>query len=85
MGKKEGMKEATVDGIFIEVFSAFTKEVYLSDCSFIHLVYTRSNVPGQFSLSRDVPGQNHFPNRTQKQEKDILKQEKDALKQERMF
>ena len=34
VGKKEGMKEATVDGIFIEVFSASTKAVYL-----LRLVY----------------------------------------------
>ena len=39
MGKKEGMKEATVDGIFIEVFSASTKAVYLLDCCSIHQVY----------------------------------------------
>ena len=25
-----------------------------------------ANVPGQTPLSRDVPGQNHFPQRTQK-------------------
>jgi hypothetical protein len=30
VGKKEGMKEATVDDIFIEVFSASTKAVYLA-------------------------------------------------------
>ena len=37
-------------------------------------------------MSRDVPGQNHFPpKKTKKQEKDVLKQEKDVLKQERTF
>jgi hypothetical protein len=41
-----------------------------------------AKIPGQIPLSRDVPEQNHFP---KKQEKDILKQEKDVLKQERMF
>ena len=44
-----------------------------------------ANVPGQTLLSRDVPGQNHFPKRTKKQEMYIQKQEKDILKQERTF
>ena len=58
-----------------------------------------ANVPGQTSLSRDVPGQNHLPKKAKKQEKvvvkqekkipkqekDVPKQEKEVAKQERMF
>ena len=42
-----------------------------------------AKIPGQTPLSRDVPGQNHFPKKTKKLEKDVLKQEKDVLKQEK--
>ena len=51
-----------------------------------------AKIPGQTPLSRDVPGQNHFPKRNQKTGKgrsktgkDVLKQEKYVLKQESMF
>ena len=55
--------------------------------------YVPWEVPGQtrrgrlvVPLSRaragaNVPGQNHLPRETKKQEKDVLKQEKDVLKQ----
>jgi hypothetical protein len=56
-------------------------------------------IPGQTPLSRDVPGENHFPPKKEKTGKgrskigkgrsktgkDVLKQEKYILKQEKMF
>ena len=49
--------------------------------------YTRAgaNVPGQTPLSRPVPGQNHLPKRTQKQEKDVPKQEKTFQNMKKML
>ena len=39
--------------------------------------------PGTTPLSQDIPGQNYFPPKTKKQEKDVLKQENDVLKQDK--
>ena len=42
-----------------------------------------AKIPGQTPLSRDIPGQDHFPKKdVLKQEKDVLKQENDVQKQE---
>jgi hypothetical protein len=41
-----------------------------------------AKISGKTPLSRDVPGQIHFPTKNKKQEKDVLIKEKDVLKQE---